>query len=313
MKKEKICVAGVGAVGTILASLLGRKYPERLSLVARGGRAASMKEEGIRLHSQFYGEVIGHAARIEADPALLGVQDIIFLCVKNYSLGQMMESLRPAVGPETVLVPVMNGIEAGDILRAAFPGNPVCDGVIYTTTGSNPDYSATQTGPYTYLFIGSKSPDAEAQAAADGVYELLKEAGLDARRAEDIELEIWQKYILNCAYNTITARHLACTKDLRARADLQEDLKGLLTEAYHVAEREGVKIPADIAEQKFTFIMTGQSPDATSSMKRDVEAKRPIENDAFAGAILRKSHQYGLAAPVTERYYRELEEITAAY
>lgn len=309
----KICVAGIGAVGGIIAAMLCRKYPENVSLIARGARAEALREKGVVLHSEFYGEVTGMPARVVEQGSSLEVQDYIFISVKNYSLEQIAENLRPCVGENTVIIPAVNGVEAGDRLREMFPQAVVCDAAVYTTTGANPDFSVTQKGSYTHMFIGNKVREERYAEGAKGAYELLKNAGFDARFTEEILKEIWSKFLLNCAFNTLTARYLVTSGDIRKSEKLQEDVFALLSETYQVSRAEGIGLPEDMPQKKFDFIMHTQSEAATSSLRRDVEAKRPAEIDAFSGAILRKAAKAGIPVPVMERYHRELEEIIKSY
>lgn len=306
MRKETICVAGIGAIGGLLSAMLGKEYSSAMTLVARGPRRAALEQNGAVLHSDFYGEVVSHPARVAGSGEPLEKQDVVFVCVKNYALDQVARDLAGAVGEDTVVIPVLNGVEAGDRLRALFPRAVVCDGVIYTITGVNPDFSVTQKGSYTHMFLGSKVRDEAHLSGARRAWELLTSVGFDARWSEDIESEIWQKFILNCAFNTITARHLATSAMIRADEGLRRDALALLTEAYQVALAEGVAIPADLVEQKYAFMMEKQPPDATSSMKRDMAAGRPIEYDAFTGAVLRKAKTHGIDVPVTLRYHTDL-------
>ena len=307
---NRICVAGVGAIGGLIAAMLGKRYAEDISLVARGARAAALRENGLVLHSSVYGEQILRPRAIAEQASELGTQDIVFVCVKNYSLEEIMENLRPAVGKDTILVPVMNGVEAGGKLRAAFPEATVCDSLIYTITGANPDGSVTQTGPYTYLFIGGRAGDEKSFAAAERIYGLLRSVGFDARMTDDIEGEIWRKFVLNCAFNTVTARYRTNNAGIRASAQIREDTLALLTEATRAGRAEGVNLPENLPQERYSFIMNVQKPDATSSMKRDVDAGRQTEMDAFTGTVLRISEKHGLSAPVTARYHRELAEAT---
>ncbi len=310
---NKICVAGIGAIGGLLSAVLGRKYSDNMCLIARGSRAESLRRNGVRLQSEYYGDLTARPVQVVESAAAIGVQDYIFICVKNYSLDQIAENLRPAVDSHTVVVPVMNGIEAGDRLREIFPEAVVCDAVIYTISAANRDFSVTQKGSYTYMFIGSKIKDKAHIDGTESVYELLTSVNFDIRQADDIESEIWQKYILNCAYNTITARYLITSGIIQENEDLKKDTYALLSEAYQVGVAEGVSLPRDIVDQKFRFIMEKHAKDATSSMKRDMEAKRPIEYDAFSGAIIRKAAQHGIDVPITKRYHRELREAALAH
>ena len=312
-EKCRVCVAGVGAIGGLLAAVLGGLDTVELSVIARGGRAESIRRDGLRLHSVVYGERTVHPAHVEADGASLQVQDFVLVCVKNYSLDEIAAQLRPCVDSHTVVVPVMNGVEPGDRLRALFPDAVVCDSLIYTVTGANPDYSLTQLGDYTYLFIGSKDPDARHVEGARALHSILLESGFDSRWSDEIERAIWEKFVLNCAFNIVTARYVCHVADIRADEKKKADILSLLKEAYAVGTAEGIRMKPDLVEDRYEHMMTTQDPKGTSSMKRDVEAKRRTELDAFLGAVLRKAEKHGLEVPVTARYYRELSEIITAY
>ena len=313
MENTKICVAGIGAVGGLLASMLGKTHGDELTLIARANRAQMLRRNGLILHSEFYGEVHTKAHQICEKATEIGVQDFIFICVKNYSLAEMAEMLRPAVDAHTVIIPVMNGVEAGDRLREVFPEAIVCDAVIYTISGANPDGSVTQSGQYTHLFIGSKVQDERHQSGARAAWELFAGTGFDCRFAANINQEIWQKFILNCAFNTITARHRTTTGVIRCDESLKADLRALLTEAYQAGTAEGIEVPDDFVDQKYDYVIHRQPPDGTSSMKRDVDAKRPIELDAFTGTVLRLAEKHGIDVPVTRQYHEVLAQMVSKY
>ena len=302
---KKICVAGVGAVGGLLSAMLGQNPEVELSVIARGEKARSFKENGIVLHSDFYGEQVARPVHIASNGADLPIMDAILLCVKNYSLDEMTELIGPAIGPETVLLPVMNGIEAPGKLRQAFPGRHVGESCIYTVSFMDKDYSIRQIGPYTHMFAGC-TPTGD-KAAVYEVLEVIRASGFDCRISENIEGEIWQKFILNCAYNTLTARYMVNSGEIRDNPLYREELHALLEEAAAEGFQLGIRIPEDIVEQKFSFMMEKQPPTATSSMRRDLEKGLPIELDAFTGAILRKGEALGIDVPMTRRFHEELQ------
>ncbi|WP_462332303.1 ketopantoate reductase family protein [Schwartzia sp. (in: firmicutes)] len=310
MGNPKLCVAGVGAIGTLIAAMLGKKYADSLSVIARGKRADSFREKGLVLHSDFYGEVVSQPANIEENGEALGVQDFVFVCVKNYSLDAIAKQIAPCIGPDTVIVPVMNGIEPGDRLRKLFPQAHVLDSVIYTITGAQEDFSAKQSGTYTYMFLGTKDKDETSVNAAHALHEIMRSVDFDCRFAEDIEAEIWRKYILNCAFNTITARYKTSIGPIREDPEKLKDIRGLFEEAYAVSKAIGISLPEDLIEKQFTFMTTKQSPKATSSMERDVSAGRPTELDAFLGSLIRKAKEYSVDVPVCTRYYNELKDMS---
>lgn len=308
--KPKVCVAGVGAIGGLLAALIGRSRRAALSVIARGARKEAIRQKGVILDSDLFGHIVARPEAAAEDGSALGVQDYVLICVKNYSLDAIAEQIAPCIGDDTVLLPVMNGIEAGDRLRRRFPHAVVGDSVIYTITAAETDFSARQEGAYTYMTIGSKSPNEKERDKVKALAALLRDTGLDCRWTEDIESAIWQKYILNCAFNSVTARYQTDLGGIRADAAKASDLKALLAEAFAVGEAIGAALPKDLVEKRYRAMMEKQAPTATSSMKRDIAAHRPTELDAFLGALLKKAKEANIAAPMSRRYYDALKAMT---
>ncbi len=309
MNEKRICVAGIGAVGGLLATMLGQVC-SNLTVYARGAKAEMLRKNGLVLHSEFYGEKRAVPACVAVRAEEIGPQDLVLICVKNYSLEQIAEELRPCIRKGTVLLPVLNGVDAGERLRRLFPEAVVCDAVIYTISGANPDGSVTQTGQYTHMYVGSREQDELHQRSAREIAELFGSTGFQCRFTENIESEIWQKFVLNCAFNIMTARHRTTTGVIRRNEDMKKDVHSLLEEAYRAGIAEGVSLPEDLVEVKYNYVIHNQPEDGTSSMARDVEAHRPIELDAFTGTVLRISSRHGIPAPVTREYHEALSAMT---
>ena len=114
MKAEdkKIAVIGIGGVGGYIAAMLAKAYPH-VTMVARGARRESIRKNGLVLHSDYKGEIVARPEQVV--PAReMGQQDYIFICVKNYSLEDVCESIRDMVTEDTVIIPVMNGVDPGE-------------------------------------------------------------------------------------------------------------------------------------------------------------------------------------------------------
>lgn len=300
----KICVAGVGAIGTIMATMIGQKYAKNLSVLARNKRLEEIRKNGLILHSEFYGEKKAFPANASDNGKDFGIQDYILVCVKNYSLDSIIKEIAPCVGEKTIIAPIMNGIEASKKLSESFPSSIVVDTVIYSATKLNEDYSATQVGKYAHIYIGSKENDEVHQKAASKFCSLLCSSGFDSRFCKSIESEIWQKFIHNCAYNTITARYLYNSGQLRKNEKCKKDLKSILIEGYKVAIALGIPMPEDYVDKKFIFTTTIQSESATSSMMQDVKAGRKTEIDSFLGALIRKAKTVNIDVPTVNEYFK---------
>ena len=151
------------------------------------------------MHSDFFGEHIYHP-KVTDEPGAEGIQDVIFVCVKNYSLETALKSIIPCVGPKTIVVYIMNGIDHDKIAYKVFPQGRVVDVAIYIVSAFQEDYSIRQYGKFARVFVGSRDKE-DAQV----VYDLLHTEGLSCHLSEDIQVDIWKKFIMNCGYNVITA------------------------------------------------------------------------------------------------------------
>ena len=135
----------------------------------------------------------------------MGEQDVIFVCVKNYSLEQVCEGIKDSVTENTIIVPVMNGVDPGERIRRILDKGTVVDSLIYIVSFIGEDGSVIQQGDFASLRIGIQNPDEKGRKAVQAVSEILSLADIDHKVSSDIQAEIWKKYILNCAYNVETA------------------------------------------------------------------------------------------------------------
>lgn len=310
---KKIMVVGVGGVGGVLAANLVKKYGESVSLIARGPRRESLRQNGLTLHSDLYGEFTVHPACIEEDPALCGVQDLILICVKNGGLQKVCRQILPVVGEHTAVMAVMNGVSAGQELAQRLGKGVLVDSVIYTVSSAGSDYSITQKGSYTYLNIGSHTDSEEGKKAAQEIADLLNAAGVDCKVSRNVQAAIWKKYVLNCAFNVATARWGYTIGQLAADAAKRADCRALMAEAAAVAAKMGVPLPEDLVDKHMVTMMENTTPNSDSSLSRDFDAGKVGEMEVFSGYIVRKAAELGVPAPVSCEYYEGLKARAAGF
>lgn len=310
---KKIMVVGVGGVGGVLAANLVKKYGESVSLIARGPRRESLRQNGLTLHSDLYGEFTVHPACIEKDPALCGVQDLILICVKNGGLQKVCQQILPVVGEHTAVMAVMNGVSAGQELAQRLGKGVLVDSVIYTVSSAGSDYSITQKGSYTYLNIGSHTDSEEGKKAAQEIADLLNAAGVDCKVSRNVQAAIWKKYVLNCAFNVATARWGYTIGQLAADAAKRADCRALMAEAAAVAAKMGVPLPEDLVDKHMVTMMENTTPNSDSSLSRDFDAGKVGEMEVFSGYIVRKAAELGVPAPVSREYYEGLKARAAGF
>ena len=309
---KNITVVGIGGVGGLLSGVLLRQYGDSVSLIARGPRAHHLRTEGLTLHSDAYGEFTVKPAVVTDDPAELPVQDLVLVCVKNDALESVARQITPIVGPDTVVLPVMNGVTAAKKLRSIRPTGIVLGCVIYTVSGAGRDFSITQQGKFTELSIGSQVFDAAEQAKADETAALFMDAGIQCKAVADVAVAIWTKYVLNCAYNVATARWGCTIGGIKADENRVEESLALLTESWKVGVASGVALPEDLPAKQLRRILK-TSDDSDSSLGRDFAAGRAGELEVFCGDVVRMAAELGVEVPMTQQYYDALKEIAARF
>ncbi len=304
LKDTKIAVVGIGGVGGYLAGMLTRVF-DQVTLCARGDRGAFIKENGLLLKSGKDGTSLTHPARVVESADLLGNQDIIFVCVKNYSLEEVGKLLNKVVSDHTIIVPVMNGVDPGDRLRRMLTKGTVVDSLIYIVSYANEDYSISHPGQYADIKFGIMNASDEEWKKVEKVDEILSFAGIDHASSRDVEAEIWKKYMLNCAYNVLTAVYDNTIGQLCADPVKAQQIRDLVGEAFMVAQKKGVHVSQEDADSIIArmFALDGSG---TSSLQRDIVAGRKAEIETFGGYIVKEARKLGMELPVSEKMYQRL-------
>ena len=308
MKTEdkKIAVIGIGGVGGYVAGMLAKAYPH-VTMVARGARGESIRENGLVLHSDYKGEIVAKPERV-ASVREMGQQDYIFICVKNYSLEDVCENIRDMVTDDTVIIPVMNGVDPGEKIRSLIGRGLVVDSLIYTVAFANADFSISQQDTFTWLCIGIKNADQGQQEKVTQVAEILKGADIDYKDDGDIEVEIWRKYILNCAFNVMTAFYDNTIGELRRDPVKAQQYETLVWEAASVGRAKGVALTDEHIQEVIHKFRHVHADNATSSLQRDFQiCKKQTELETFSGYIVQEAKRLGVSIPLSEEMYQGLK------
>ena len=314
MKTEdkKIAVIGIGGVGGYVAGMLAKAYPQ-VTMVARGARAESIREKGLVLHSDYKGEIVAKPERV-VPVREMGQQDYIFICVKNYSLAEVCESIRDMVTEDTVIIPVMNGVDPGEKIRALIKKGTVVDSLIYTVAFANSDFSISQQDTFTWLCIGIKDANEKQKEKVREVAEILKGADIDYRDEGDIQVEIWRKYILNCAFNVMTAFYDNTIGELRKDPVKAEQYERLVWEAASVGRAKGVALTDEHINEVIHKFRHVHADNATSSLQRDFRIrKKETELETFSGYIVQEAKRLGVDIPLSEKMYEGLKEMAEKF
>lgn len=283
----KVRIIGAGAVGAVvgwklykhadLAFIVDEERKERYS----GGLAVN-------------GEVIDFRflTPSEADTA-----DLLIFAVKNFSLEDAADEASPFVGENTVILSLLNGIEAEEKLSERFGAEKVLYGFIT-------DLSSVHDGTETTCFSGGgnivfSEKDNTISARVEEIAALFDEAGQRYTIPENIMHEKWWKFMLNTCFNTLSAILIADYAAISSNSDFIRAVRLEAREVQTVAKKEGVIITQDDIEEMIRRVTALQDHGKTS-MLQDVLSHRETENRYFAGAVSRLGKKHSVETPISD-------------
>ena len=283
----KVRIIGAGAVGAVvgwklykhadLAFIVDEERKERYS----GGLAVN-------------GEVIDFRflTPSEADTA-----DLLIFAVKNFSLEDAADEASPFVGENTVILSLLNGIEAEEKLSERFGAEKVLYGFIT-------DLSSVHDGTETTCFSGGgnivfSEKDNTRSARVEEIAALFDEAGQRYTIPENIMHEKWWKFMLNTCFNTLSAILIADYAAISSNSDFIRAVRLEAREVQTVAKKEGVIITQDDIEEMIRRVTALQDHGKTS-MLQDVLSHRETENRYFAGAVSRLGKKHSVETPISD-------------
>ena len=307
----KVCIYGAGAIGGFIGARLAMAGDCQVSAVARGATLAALREHGLRLRQ---GGAL-HTAPVQAsdDPATLGPQDGVVIAVKGPALAAVAARIAPLLGPDTWVLPAMNGvpwwfgagapalgdaplesIDPGGRIAAAIPVARVIGCVVHASTWtSEPGLVEHKMGQG--LIIGEPLGDVGGASSRDqALAGQLQRAGFDVTASADVRRDIWYKLWGNMTMNPVSAITGATADLVLADPLVRQFNSAAMREAAAIGARLGCPIDQSPEDR---HAITAKLGAFKTSMLQDVEAGRPIELDAIVGAVRELGQRLDVPTP----------------
>jgi 2-dehydropantoate 2-reductase len=305
----RVAVIGTGGLGGLYGGLLARAGLD-VTFIARTRRVQVLREHGLNVKLSS-GDEFHLPVQVTDDPREVGPVDLIWFCVKTYDLEAAAHQAVPLVGPDTLALPIQNGVEAPDLLAVILGRKHVLGGVgLAGATLVAPGQIEQKGGSVNVAFgelDGGTSTRTSDLAAA------LAGAGINPILSDDIQVDLWDKFVQACALfglDSLLRLPHATYVEHRETAEL---MRGLMQETYDVGRAHGVRLPADAVERIYTRVlgMLRANPAMHTSMYYDILAGRPLELEAASGAVVRLGRAYGVATPLSFTIYAALKPFAA--
>lgn len=296
----RILVVGAGATGGYFGARLAAAGKD-VTFLVRAARARQLAETGLNIVSP-------HGDLTLAPKLLLAAQiaepfDAVLLAVKGNALESALADFAPAVGPETMIVPFLNGMRHIDLLRARFGTKSVLGGVCRVATMLDAEGRILQLAKFQELLYGemngARSPRTERLDHA------LQGAAFEARLSRTIEQDMWNKWILLATIGGTTCLMRGSIGEIEAAPGGSAFALGLLSEVVAIARAAGHP-PADEFVSETKRMVTAKGSNVASSMYRDLTQGNPVEAEQILGDLIARGVVAAVPAPLLSAAFTHL-------
>ena len=297
----KYLVYGAGGTGGCLAAFLAMSGKD-VSLIARGAHRDAIEENGLVLET-------GHGTFAVPIPAFEQEHydqqpDVIFVCVKGYSLEGIFPTLERLCRPETIVIPILNVVGTGGAMQPRLPQSLVTDGCVYIAAEIKAPGVVHMSGDIFRVVFGPRTPE-EYRPELEQVARDLNECGVEAVLSQDIQRDALMKFSVVSPMAACGIYHDVKVAGMQVPGQIREDFKALVGEIGALAEAMGHPFPEDPVARSLA-IQDALDPDASTSLKRDLDAGKPSEVDGLIFEVVRLGKKYGVPTPMYSRVAAKL-------
>jgi 2-dehydropantoate 2-reductase len=312
----KTAIIGAGAIGGLIGARLALAG-EQVTFLVRGANLQAIRQHGIKLVESDGQERVAREVAATSDYAAAGVHDVVILAMKAHQVEAVLPQLQHLIGPETVIVPMQNGIPfwyfhehgsalAGTPVRSVDPQGALLAGIPVRQVLGCVVYpaSALSTPGVIHHIEGERFPigelDGRASERATRVSEMLARAGFKAPVLDNIRAEIWLKLWGNLTFNPISALAHATLVDICQFAPTRALATEMMLEAQAVANKLGIEFRVPLEKRIAGAEKVGKHK---TSMLQDIEAGRAPEIDALVGSVVELGRLTATPTPHIDTVY----------
>ena len=298
----RIVVIGSGGTGGYFGGLLARAG-EDVTFLARGTQLEALRTHGLTVKSRLAG-TFTLPVHATSDPQEIGAVDLVLFCVKTYDTKAASAGIGHFIGPETVVLPIQNGIDAAERLGREVGAQHIIGGVAYVTSQVESPGVIAQIAGAGSIELGELAGGQSERTQR--VQQVLQHAGISAQLPDDIRVTLWEKFLFICAFSGVTALTRLPLGQVFAYQETSALLKVVLKEGEALARAHAIALPVDIVERSYATLQASE-PEAMGSMAFDLLAGRRLEIEALNGTIMRLGKEHNLSLPFNAAIYAALK------
>jgi 2-dehydropantoate 2-reductase len=278
----RILVVGAGAIGGYFGARLAAAGRD-VTFLVRERRADQLRRSGLVVSSPLGDVSLPNPSLVSAKD-LNGYYGLIIVSSKSYDLESSIADFTNGMGPDSRVLPLLNGMRHLDVLDARFGARRVLGGLARISSTLGADGRIHQLGTFNALAFGSRD---SGETAIDAIAEQLRVPGFDALLSSDILHEMWEKWVFIAAAASTTSLMRATVGDIVA-AEAKDIPVRLFEECKAIAAANGFP-PREAANNAGLAVLTTPGSAFTASMLRDIEQGSRVEADHIVGDLLRRA------------------------
>lgn len=293
-------IVGAGSTGLALGtSLLSKGHS--VSFVARGKTLEAIKKNGISFDAGNKGILDFKKVDVYSPEEIDRPFDVVFVCVKYYSLMSTLDIVNRASDGNTVVIPLVNVYGASEELQAKLPNTSVLDGCIFVVSDLLEAGKAKLQGSNFQIIYGERGPKIVEHEHLEEIRDDLLESGIEARLSENIRVDIFKDYSFNCAYATVGAFYEATAGDMqKIGSPEREEFSDLILEMISLGKALSIDLGSNFLNESLDMLNLIPSETA-AAMQKEIAGGKDNEMDGLTFRPVRLGKIFGVDMPKFEK------------
>ncbi|MBK5242011.1 ketopantoate reductase family protein [Clostridium sp.] len=292
----KYLIIGTGGTGGCIGGFLASNNND-VTFISRGKNLEMMKENGLKLKTGIKGELYLPNIKVFSDKEYTDKADVIFVCVKSYSIDDIIPIIRNASHENSIIIPIMNGYGMAEKISKKLNTGHVLDGCIYISAFIDESGSIIQLGNLFRIVFGTKKGDSVNSSILNNVKNSLCDCGIEATVSDKIERDTFKKFTFISSYASCAAYYDIPAKEMQQQGKYRETFKELCEEIKLIGNKLEIELDVDITEANLK-ILDSLTPDTTASIQKDMEKSKKTEIDGLIFEVVRLSNSASVSTPM---------------
>lgn len=297
-------VIGAGGTGGCIGAYMTEAGKD-VTMIARGAHLEAMQAGGLRMETTKKGNYTVRPVKAFDMEHYTGHPDVIFVCVKGYSLEETVPFIEKVAKQETVVIPLLNIYGTGGRLQKRLPGLLVTDGCIYIAGEIKEPGCLWQNGDIFRVVFGVREPS-EHREVLEVIKKDLEDSGIEVLLSDHIRRDALQKFSYVSPAAACGQYYDAMTGAMQKPGEIRDTFAALIGEIDRLAHAMGISFETDIVQTNLA-ILDNLTPEASTSMQRDVKKGNASEMDGLIFEVVRMGKAYNVDLPMYEKIAASLE------